>query len=1023
MGRFLDRLNKYFMKKHNDLETGRSMVEMLGVLAIVGVITIGGIVGYRYAMDYIMTNAIITGIRARAVIVIQQRVLGYELNLQEFHPNTPEDLIYGRFPVEAVNDYQLRGEEHQALEVFNIPHRVCKNIYNTAFGEEITLIVNGAEENPNGLDPCLPDGVTEDSADEEDIYHNVVAFVFGNGAPCEDDNDCPNAACYECSPLGMCIPKAENTPCGAGGCCDGNGGCTQCVIACDPDEVASTCRTSCDTSTGNWNLKAAGSKCGANNCGVCNSDGQCVGDITETITKCDGTPEVCCAADADCKNESPCAIPCTGTAPACQTCDTTRGEFVADATQNGTAVGACGMCQDGAIMQRTGVSVGDCKKCDLATGDIVNDNSADGSTCGTCGKCSGGTCNETIIGSTCCEGSAIGLFLDPSTSPGTEICCPAGSVTIQGYNRYTGNTKTFCCPAGTAGWAQNKDGVARCCSTKVIDGYCCPNDAQYVANEKCCDSDAMGSYSDPEKTSGINKCCPAGSVTIQGYNRYTGNTKTFCCPAGTAGWAQNKDGVARCCSTKVIDGYCCPNDAQYVANEKCCDSDAMGSYSDPEKTSGINKCCPAGSVTIQGYNRYTGNTKTFCCPAGTAGWAQNKDGVARCCSTKVIDGYCCPNDAQYVANEKCCDSDAMGSYSDPEKTSGINKCCPAGSVTIQGYNRYTGNTKTFCCPAGTAGWAQNEDGVARCCPAGKKVIDGYCKDPAQTCSDLGEGYVSGGCPDGTYEDGTQELDDGTMCYLCKKCPTSSSVPTGICYDAVKHVGPGSCGNYYTYQEITCPIGTICEPLTNTCKDPCPTGSSLTGTGTATNVEGCKCNADTPKWDGVNHICVAACPEGYKLVSNYTGNLNYKNSICCPQTSRGAAEGNCCKAYYTVERNYEQGQRYATSTTCCFNPCSRGGVDALEGKCEPSGCKDMTTAYANPSSGPASIAKQCDLGHWYYSSSKTYKVGWCPKNCNFSRVTTGEHAGQCKCGESASAGYVSDGSCHFNEYFTVPADAL
>ena len=32
-------------------ESGRSMVEMLGVLAIIGVLSIGGIAGYRTAMD------------------------------------------------------------------------------------------------------------------------------------------------------------------------------------------------------------------------------------------------------------------------------------------------------------------------------------------------------------------------------------------------------------------------------------------------------------------------------------------------------------------------------------------------------------------------------------------------------------------------------------------------------------------------------------------------------------------------------------------------------------------------------------------------------------------------------------------------------------------------------------------------------------------------------------------------------------------------------------------------------------
>ena len=37
-------------------ERGRSMVEILGVLAIVAVLTMGGIVGYTYAMDYYREN-------------------------------------------------------------------------------------------------------------------------------------------------------------------------------------------------------------------------------------------------------------------------------------------------------------------------------------------------------------------------------------------------------------------------------------------------------------------------------------------------------------------------------------------------------------------------------------------------------------------------------------------------------------------------------------------------------------------------------------------------------------------------------------------------------------------------------------------------------------------------------------------------------------------------------------------------------------------------------------------------------
>ena len=41
------------------IESGRSMVEMLGVLAIIGVLSIGGIAGYTMAMNRYRTNEII----------------------------------------------------------------------------------------------------------------------------------------------------------------------------------------------------------------------------------------------------------------------------------------------------------------------------------------------------------------------------------------------------------------------------------------------------------------------------------------------------------------------------------------------------------------------------------------------------------------------------------------------------------------------------------------------------------------------------------------------------------------------------------------------------------------------------------------------------------------------------------------------------------------------------------------------------------------------------------------------------
>ncbi|MBQ9089545.1 MAG: hypothetical protein IJY58_00640, partial [Alphaproteobacteria bacterium] len=55
--------NGYFKQK--TAETGRSMVEILGVLAIIGVLSIGGIYGYSFAMDKYRANDIIYEVNLR----------------------------------------------------------------------------------------------------------------------------------------------------------------------------------------------------------------------------------------------------------------------------------------------------------------------------------------------------------------------------------------------------------------------------------------------------------------------------------------------------------------------------------------------------------------------------------------------------------------------------------------------------------------------------------------------------------------------------------------------------------------------------------------------------------------------------------------------------------------------------------------------------------------------------------------------------------------------------------------------
>jgi len=65
-------------------EAGRSMVEMLGVLAIIGVLSVGGIYGYTYGMNRYRTNEIVDAGTKRAYTVATQLSVGINPDLSEF---------------------------------------------------------------------------------------------------------------------------------------------------------------------------------------------------------------------------------------------------------------------------------------------------------------------------------------------------------------------------------------------------------------------------------------------------------------------------------------------------------------------------------------------------------------------------------------------------------------------------------------------------------------------------------------------------------------------------------------------------------------------------------------------------------------------------------------------------------------------------------------------------------------------------------------------------------------------------
>ena len=116
--------------KTSQNEHGRSMVEILGVLAIIGVLSIGGIQGYTYAMNKYKVNQTLNDINLRAVDLMTQESQNKPLSLDEWNN------VQTIYPIELVFD----ADDNAVLQVSNTPQNVCKLlVQDMFFRSEITI--------------------------------------------------------------------------------------------------------------------------------------------------------------------------------------------------------------------------------------------------------------------------------------------------------------------------------------------------------------------------------------------------------------------------------------------------------------------------------------------------------------------------------------------------------------------------------------------------------------------------------------------------------------------------------------------------------------------------------------------------------------------------------------------------------------------------------------------------------------------------------------------------------------------
>ena len=174
----LDSRVKY---KHDrsGLETGRSMVEMLGVLAVIGVLSIGGIMGYSYGMDKYRANETTNQIMLRAIdLMTQASNNNAELSLDAWK-NEQTQYTFG----EVGSTYD--GLVY--LDVAGLPKRICEIVYDNMSSMAVQIDINAVRSLSN-----------ETCGDDNEMTFYFEGGISGTCDPaCPEGQYCDNGICFK----------------------------------------------------------------------------------------------------------------------------------------------------------------------------------------------------------------------------------------------------------------------------------------------------------------------------------------------------------------------------------------------------------------------------------------------------------------------------------------------------------------------------------------------------------------------------------------------------------------------------------------------------------------------------------------------------------------------------------------------------------------------------------------------------------------------------------------------------------
>ena len=864
------------------VENGRTMVEMLGTLAIMGVLSVTGVAGYTWAIERSRVNNLMHEITMRTASVSTAMLAEKTPSLAEFDENSQyiDGVTFSLGSPLSFSSSPNATDQQFAIVVKGVPKKICKKIFGmvgSGGGKTPLRELKHRERNVmTSVDDC------RNSTDLAFVYNRDLSEgpVFSKAKTPEE---CEKAQGYWCNDIGgggsACLANSS-TCCDDVSCDDGqtcrSGKCVACEMttledgtsyckaegdtdACTEYHYNATYCISCSAAQGQAHCPYEGYKYYGNQC-TCGDNAGCG---YYRCTKCEDGQKIDCPEWGDCHcmydDEK-------------KTCDYQWG--CDENGKNCEEEYGCVVCGPG----ETAIS----DEC-YGEGKCVPEGQK-----GACGECSGcivcppgqeATCGA--YDSSCiCHDPDEQVFCPPYSScvkcaPGEKMVCNGNggygqrcTCQKEGENAGCSNIYDDCgcggqscisCPAGQKPLCIEKS-TYMCCDDvnlcKCVDenaNTMCPDNFDYDYNvDKCAVCDA-----------GISPICEGTDCSClpEGY--------TFKCNGGECITCSPDEGVATCPIAGVC--FCLAEDETYkCSSTKCIECTAdQGEATCPY--SGECVCAPAGSETLCNKSRCISCT--------------SEQGTPACSDSGEC--ICVPDGVKYECSASECIMCTGADETPVCAEMGSCICLPEGS--------------TYDCGESGCITCTPEEGTAKCPASGADCV----------CVPAGSSYdcSTTGCKTCTPEEGEAQCSKYGEC-IC--VPEGSNYQCSIweCVSCTEAEGQPNCERNCTCtKEEVCQMGG--ENINGVC---CKSGKEWNGTAYVEQTANCGCSApsECQKCELVNGTAqLSFLPQGTKCIQSEVEGTCSAYGQCKPSGGTScSSETGCGSGYFCnyggTFGNYSQG---------------------------------------------------------------------------------------------------------------------